>query len=82
MGVRVIIFAFLTAMAAPPARKKRALQKFKLEYTRTWPVLIESVKKGMYFARCNLCDIDFSISHGGRDDCSDTLSDSDRRRDE
>ena len=61
-------------MAAPPARKKRALQKFKLEYTRTWPVLIESVKKGMYFARCNLCD--FSISHGGRDDCSvsDTLT--------
>ena len=60
---------FLTAMAAPPAKKKRALQKFKLEYTRTWPVLIESTKKGVYFACCNLCDIDFSISHGGRDDC-------------
>ena len=40
-------------MAAPPAKKK----------------LIESLKKGMYFACCNLCDIDFSISHGGRDDC-------------
>ena len=39
MGVRVITFAFLTAVAA--------LQKFKLEYTRTWPVLIESVKKGI-----------------------------------
>ena len=60
---------FLAAMAAPTAKKKRALQKFKLEYTQTWPVLIESTKKGVYFARCNLCDIDFSISHGGRDDC-------------
>ena len=60
---------FLTAMAAHPAKKKRAWQKFKLEYMRTWPVLIESVKKGMYFALCNLFDIDFSISRGGRDDC-------------
>ena len=39
-------------------KKKRALQKFKLEYTRTWPVLIESAKKGVHFERCNMCDID------------------------
>ena len=38
MGVRVMTFAmlvskrtFLTAIAAPPAKKKRALQKFKLD---------------------------------------------------
>ena len=41
-------------MAAPPAKKKRALQKFKLEYTRTWPILIESTKKGV-FLRAATC---------------------------
>ncbi|KAI0215269.1 NEDD8-activating enzyme E1 regulatory subunit [Lamellibrachia satsuma] len=37
--------------------------------SEAWPLLQPSSKKGVNFAHCQICEIDFSISHGGRDDC-------------
>ena len=53
---------------ASPAKKHRTLQKFIPEYTNLWPVLKQS-KIGDNHAFCEVCKADFSIWHGGRDDC-------------
>ena len=44
------------------------LQKFIPEYTNLWPVLKPS-KIGDNHAFCEVFKTDFSISHGGQDDC-------------
>ena len=50
------------------AKKPRILQKFLLDYTTNWPVLKPSMKV-VTFCYCCTCRLDFSIGHGGRDDC-------------
>ena len=50
------------------AKKPRILQKFLLDYTTDWPVLKPSTKVAT-FCYCCACRLDFSIGHGGRDDC-------------
>ena len=50
------------------AKKPRILQKFLHDYTTDWPVLKPSTK-GANFCYCCTCRLDFSIGHGGRDDC-------------
>lgn len=49
-------------------KKPRTLQKFLVGYTTDWPVLRPSAK-GATFCYCETCRFDFSIGHGGRDDC-------------
>ena len=50
------------------AKKPRILQKFLLDYTTNWPVLKPSTKVAT-FCCCCACRLDFSIGHGGHDDC-------------
>ena len=50
------------------AKKPRILQKFLLDYTNDWPVLKPSTKVAT-FCYCFACRLNFSIGHGGRDDC-------------
>ena len=46
-----------------PAKELQVMQKFIADYTNLWPVLKPS-KAGEYYAFCNVCNTDFSISHG------------------
>ena len=48
--------------------KKRRIQLFKGEYATEWPVLKPS-KVSTNHVYCSACCTDFSIAHGGRDDC-------------
>lgn len=48
--------------------KKVYFQKWKNEYADKFPELTVS-KIGSSHAFCTLCDRNFSISHGGRNDC-------------
>ena len=50
------------------AKKPRILQKFLLDYTTDWPVLEPSMKVAT-FCCCCTCRLDFSVGHGGCDDC-------------
>ena len=50
-------------------KKPRILQKFLLDYTTDWPVLKPSMK-GATFCYCCTCRLNFSIGHGGHDDCT------------
>ena len=50
------------------AKKPRILKKFLLAYTTDWPVLKPSTKVAT-FCYCCACRLDFSIGHGGCDDC-------------
>ncbi|XP_071035344.1 zinc finger BED domain-containing protein 5-like [Parasteatoda tepidariorum] len=47
-------------------KKRKNNQKFREEYTKKFPCLV-SGKDG--FAKCNICSSEFSIVHGGLDDC-------------
>ena len=51
----------------------RILQKFLLDYTTDWPVLKPSTK-GATFCYCCTRRLDFSIGHGGCDDCKRQVS--------
>lgn len=53
--------------------KKQYLQKYLPSYTETWPCLVPS-KLGDAHIFCNVCNCDFGISHGGKDDCSKHIS--------
>ncbi len=46
---------------------KQWKQKFKSDYTRDFPCIKVS-RKGNFHAYCSVCNCDFSIQHGGRDD--------------
>ena len=49
-------------------KNPRILQKFLLDYTTDWPVLKPSTKVAT-FCYCCTCWLDFSIGHGGCNDC-------------
>ena len=46
---------------------KSRKQTFRQEYTTRWPCNVRS-KKDVFTARCELCNSDFHISHGGAND--------------
>ena len=48
--------------------KRPSQQKYKEDYSRTWPELVRS-GRGTGYVRCTLCCCDVNINHGGRDDC-------------
>ena len=50
-------------------KKSRRLQKFCEHYTVAYPVLKES-SRGEGYAHCTVCETDFSIGHGGINDCA------------
>ena len=54
-----------TLMTSAPLRKS---QKYKLESSTEWPVLKASYLNN-FSVFCTLCRADFSVSHGGRNDC-------------
>ncbi|GBL76521.1 hypothetical protein AVEN_53264-1 [Araneus ventricosus] len=47
-------------------KKRKNNQRFRKEYSEKWPCLIPG--KGGY-ARCSVCNMELSITHGGKDDC-------------
>lgn len=59
---------------SPPRSKKfrtkyaKADQKFKLEYSKTFPNIIEKSKLGDLYAFCRICQSDVSVRHGGLHD--------------
>ncbi len=57
---------FKMAAEAGSARKKyaKADQKFKAEYSKTYPIIAKS-KLGDLYGFCSVCQTDFSIRHGG-----------------
>lgn len=48
--------------------KRKHQQTFKEEYQLLWPVLKRSNVSNNH-AHCMVCNMDFNIAHGGRDDC-------------
>ena len=53
----------------PPVKKQMQYkQKYIEKYTTEWPCLVPS-KMGESHIFCNVCNSDFSVTHGGRDDC-------------
>ena len=44
-------------------------QGFKKEYAIEWPILTWSMKSSLYVF-CTICRRDFSVAHGGQNDCS------------
>lgn len=50
------------------AKKHKSSQRFKESYHDLWNCLNTSTK-GPTFVRCNICDVDFSCAHGGKNDC-------------
>ncbi|KAJ8017873.1 hypothetical protein HOLleu_44459 [Holothuria leucospilota] len=59
-------------------RTKTVDQKYKDAYIAEWPVIRKS-QKGDTYAFCTSCTMDFSVSHGGRNDCLKHVS-TDRHR--
>lgn len=55
-------------MERPKAKKVKVQQRYRVEYSQTWPCLIAS-QLSDYHVFCSVCRSDFSIAHGGRDDC-------------
>ena len=47
-------------------------QRYKAEYSHKWPVLTKSSVSASY-VRCQLCQSDFSVAHGGAADCGKHL---------
>ena len=48
--------------------KSKQRQKFLKKYSDEWPCLMFS-KQSDYFGFCTLCNVDFCVSHAGRNDC-------------
>jgi hypothetical protein len=55
-------------LTEPAAKKARRRQKFLPAYSTQYPVLRAS-SQGPYYALCTVCGSDFSVSHGGLNDC-------------
>ena len=51
------------------AKKVKRMQRWREVYATSYPVLKVS-SKGVHFAYCTVCHRDFSISHGGMNDCA------------
>lgn len=51
-----------------PPSKKKSSQKFKESYSEEFKCLKKSTLSENH-ARCDTCAKDFSIAHGGKDDC-------------
>lgn len=49
-------------------KKPKVVQKYKQDYNSEWPVLKAS-STSISSAFCTLCRVDFSVAHGGRNDC-------------
>ena len=54
-------------MSLHPAKKQKVTQKFREEYSRTWP-FIQRSKIGDEYAFCDICTVDIKISSGARYD--------------
>lgn len=54
-------------------KKPKIVQKFREEYTKEWPCLVRS-SKSLSHIFCSICGRDFSVAHGGRDDCRKHVS--------
>lgn len=52
----------------PKPKRKKVLQRYRVEYTKEWPCIHKSTKSEHYVF-CTVCACDFMIQHGGRDDC-------------
>lgn len=52
---------------APPAKKQKVEQRYRPEYTATWPSIIKS-KLSECHVRCTVCDSDFTVKSGGAND--------------
>ena len=48
-------------------KQQRRMQVFREEYSHTYPCLFAGKKPT--FAYCKFCDSEFSVGHGGADDC-------------
>lgn len=70
----VRVWAYEMAESESPVVKKARKptktvdQKYKAEYSRKWPVLTKSTVSDCH-VRCQLCQTDFSVAHGGAADC-------------
>lgn len=53
----------------PANKKQRRVQTFLPEYSLRWPLLTIS-KLGNTYAMCTVCNTDFSVAHGGANDCA------------
>ncbi|KAJ8868818.1 hypothetical protein PR048_030359 [Dryococelus australis] len=52
-------------------KRLKVFQKFCDEYTKEWPCLLCSSLSRVF---CSVCGRDFSVAHGGRDDCRKHVS--------
>ena len=50
-------------------KKRSAGQKFVRSHREAYPCLVAS-RKGEEFAHCTICKTDFSVKHGGLNDCT------------
>lgn len=50
------------------SKKSRIIQSFREAYTKEWSFYVSS-KVSKNHVLCKICGCDFSIAHGGRDDC-------------
>lgn len=50
------------------SEKRQHSQVYRKEYSVRWPVLCRSMKS-THHVFCSVCHVDFSIAHGGKNDC-------------
>lgn len=55
-------------MGLVTVKKQRITQKFEEEYSKEWPCLLRSLESDSSVF-CSVCSRDFSVAHGGSDDC-------------
>lgn len=52
---------------SPPRKRAKRAQLYRSEYKQLWPCIDPSKRKGYVY--CTVCKKEFSIAHGGKDDC-------------